>query len=255
MNEATLRPPGRDRSAAFLSGALVASMVAHGIILALLSAKPMRAGELSKPVELVVVEVEPPKPPEPEPPPKEAEPPKKVVKPPPVRVAEVEETPPPEDAPPPPNEAAAEEPPKPVPLVVGISMSSTTTGGSFAAPVGNTVYGKTEKTAVAPEEVKAYSAPKYAPVHQIDSVPSVVHEVKVPYPEEAQRAGIEGAVILSLTIDLEGRVVDAKVLNGPGYGLNEAALKAIRQFKFSPAIKAGEKVSTTITYTYRFFLD
>ena len=34
-----------------------------------------------------------------------------------------------------------------------------------------------------------------------------------------------------------------------------AAREAIKRFKFKPAMKAGEAVSTTITYNYTFLLD
>ncbi|RKH63998.1 energy transducer TonB [Corallococcus llansteffanensis] len=144
---------------------------------------------------------------------------------------------------------------KPPPLVVGMTMSSTTSAGSFAAPVGNTSYGKANGTAKDPKEVKGYSAPKYVPVYQVDSEPTVASEVKIPYPDEARRAGIEGTVTLSITIDAEGKVGTVKVISGPGYGLDEAARDAIRRFRFKPAIKGGEAVATEMKYSYTFLLD
>ncbi|MFP2964437.1 energy transducer TonB, partial [Myxococcus sp. 1LA] len=205
-----------------------------------------------RPVEMVMVEVQKPPPPieEPKPEPPKPPPPKpRAVKPPPVKVAEAPKPlpPPPVDAPPPPNETP---PPsaKPAPLVVGMTMSSTTSAGGFAAAVGNTLYGRTGPTAKAPQEVKAYSAPKYAPIYQVDSEPTVASEVKIPYPEEARRAGVEGTVTLSIAIDHEGKVTAVKILKGPGYGLNEAARDAIRRFRFKPAIKGGEPVATEMKY-------
>ncbi len=249
----------RPSTAPMLGAALVLSFGAHVVALVLLEARPYVPPPVTKPAELVMVEVEPPKPPPPPPPEeKKVEPPKPKVKPP-IKV-EAPVKPPPEppkeQAPPPPNDAPPPEPSaKPPPLVVGISMSSTTSAGSFAAPVGNTLYGKTAEKAMAPEEVKAYSAPKYVPIYQVDAEPTVAHEVKVPYPDEARRAGIEGQVVLSLRIDEQGNVVSAKVLSGPGYGLNEAALQAIRRFKFTPAVKGGTPVQTEMKYTYTFLLD
>jgi protein TonB len=80
-------------------------------------------------------------------------------------------------------------------------------------------------------------------------------EVKIPYPDEARRAGIEGTVTLSITVDNEGRVVAAKIVKGQGYGLDEAALTAIKRFRFKPAVKNGEAVSTEMKYSYTFLLD
>ena len=99
------------------------------------------------------------------------------------------------------------------------------------------------------------AAPQYTPIYQVDREPEVTSEVKIPYPEEARRAGIEGTVTLSITIDPEGKVVAAKIISGPGYGLNEAARDAIKRFRFKPAVKGGEPVSTEMKYSYTFVLD
>ena len=61
--------------------------------------------------------------------------------------------------------------------------------------------------------------------------------------------------MLSITVDTEGNVVEAKILSGPGFGLNEAARDAIKKFKFKPAVKGGEYVSTELKYSYTFMLD
>lgn len=268
MSQAALHPPVpvRRESRAVLIFLLV-SLGVHGAGFFLLSRMQERTLPLvQRPVELVMVEVA--KPPPPPPPPPKEEPkeepkppppkPKVAPKPPPVKVAQAEKPPPPppDAAPPPPNDAPPpEQPSKPVPLVVGISMSSTTSAGGFAAAVGNTVYGKTGDKAADPKDVKAYSAPKYVPVYQVDSEPRVASEVKIPYPDEARRAGIEGTVTLSITIDNEGRVVKAVIVKGLGYGLDEAARTALLRFRFKPAIKNGEAVSTEMKYSYTFVLD
>lgn len=246
----------QSKSALWTAVFLAVSLGLHGLALLYLASRPFHSVLLERPVELVMVEVEPPKPPPPPPP----EPEKVKARPPPIKVAraEVPKPPPPTNEPPPPpppNDAPPpEQPQKPV-LIVGISMSSTTTAGNFAAAVGNTLYGKTEKKAADPNEVKAYSAPKYMPIHQVDTEPSVASEVKVPYPEEARRAGVEGTVVLSITVDTEGTVVATRIISGPGYGLNEAARDAIKKFKFKPAVKNGEAVSTELKYSYTFVLD
>jgi protein TonB len=254
--------PRRDRALTAVAIFLLVSLVLHGVGFWALSRVANRPRPVAqRPVELVMVEVAKPPPPPPEPPkeepPKPPPPKPKAVKPPPIKVAEAPkpQPPPPQEAPPPPNEPPPEQPAKPPPLVVGMTMSSTTAAGTFAAPVGNTSYGRVDPTARDPKEVKAYSAPKYTPIYQVDREPTVASEVKIPYPEEARRAGIEGTVTLSITIDPDGRVVNAKIVSGPGYGLNEAARDAIKRFRFKPAIKGGEAVSTEMKYSYTFLLD
>jgi protein TonB len=141
-----------------------------------------------------------------------------------------------------------------VPLVVGISMSSTTAVGGFAVGVGNTTYGKAQAP-VDPDTVKPYAAPRYLPPGSADSEPQVLSEVKVPYPEEAKKGEVEGSVRLKVTLEPTGEVKEVVVLSGPGYGLNEAARAALRRFRFKPATKGGEAVGYTFIYTYTFELN
>ncbi len=243
-----------DRPSLVLAIGLFLSIGLHGAGLVWANLQKGKVKEIAKPIVVEFIPVEPPKPPEPPPPepekPKPVDPPKPQV--PKVKLAVVK---PPPDEPPPPLEEAKEPPKEPPPLFVGVKMSSTTSAGAFAAPVGNTAYGQMPKAAPAPSEVKAYSAPKYVPPGAADRDPEVDAEFKIPYPDEARRAGVEGTVRLKIVVDNEGRVVDVKLLNGPGFGLNEAAREAIKRFKFKPAIKGGESVSTSMVYNYTFLLD
>ncbi len=247
-------PGNDDKSWLFFGVMLVLSIGVHLATIIALPDKP-REVAMNRRVEMELYEPPPPPPPkveEPEPP-KPLEAPKPKLKPPPVKV----ETPkPPPDVPPPPNEEPPPETPqKPVPIVVGISMSSTTSAGSFAVQVGNTTYGKASDKVTDPSEVKAYAAPKYAPPGGADTEPVLIGEVKIPYPDEAKKNEVEGSVRLKVTTDPTGLVTEVIVIAGPGYGLNEAARSALKRFKFKPATKGGEAVGYTFVYTYTFLLD
>ncbi len=75
------------------------------------------------------------------------------------------------------------------------------------------------------------------------------------YPEEAKKAGVEGQVILKITVDVDGKVVDAQIDTGAGFGMDEAALKAARGLVFEPAKFAdGTAFKATIRWRYRFEL-
>jgi protein TonB len=232
-------------------GLVFASGVAHALTIIAMPDRPWV--EAKKPVEMEFYEPPPPPPPpKEEEPPKPLEPPKVIIKPPPVKVAELK--PPPKNEPPPPNQ---EPPPdaKPAPIVIGVTMDSTTAAGGFAVQVGNTTYGKASDKVVDPNSVKPYSAPKYAPPGGADTEPQLIGEIKVTYPEEAKKNEIEGTVRLKVTLSPEGIVENVVVINGPGYGLNEAALGALKRFKFKPATKGGEAVGYTFIYSYTFLLD
>lgn len=77
-----------------------------------------------------------------------------------------------------------------------------------------------------------------------------------PYPTEAKRDGIEGAVVLRVEITKEGRVRSARVVQDPGGGLGEAAHAAMLRARWRPALdRNGAPVDTVITYSYRFVLE
>jgi periplasmic protein TonB len=246
---ASLKSDASLSPSAVLTGMVVLSVVIHAVTFWVL---PKERAATANTTIIEMVDYKPPEPPPPPPPkeePPKPEPPK--AKPPPVKVATVKPPPPP-DTPPPPNDEPPPEPSaKPPPLVVGISMSSTSTSGTFAVGVGNTTYGKADKV-VPPEQVKAYAAPKYAPPGTADVDPEVEREFKGEYPTEARKNDIEGVVVLRVTVDASGAVSEVKILKGPGYGLNEAAREWILKTRFKPAMKNGEPVATTITYNYRF---
>src|SRR5262249_15558280 len=149
---------------------------------------------------------------------------------------------PPPAAPPPPSEA-----PKPseAPPVFGVSMDSVVAGDGpgMAVPVGNSLMTKPGKPARAAGEAKAAEGPEthpFAPVAEmyVAKMPELIRDVKGEdiYPPEAKRMGIEGVVSLRIGIDEKGNVVEVRVQDHAGHGFDEAAAKAMRQFKFSPAI-------------------
>jgi protein TonB len=137
-------------------------------------------------------------------------------------------------------------------------MSSSTEGGSFAAPVGNTLYGEAPRTAPAPAEVKPYRSERYVPPTQVTVLPRPVGACELPkedYPEEASRLGIEGVVVLVLTVDEAGRIAEARVIEDPGHGLGPAAAAGIRRHcKFEPARRGADAVATSFRYKVRFEL-
>jgi protein TonB len=85
--------------------------------------------------------------------------------------------------------------------------------------------------------------------------PKKLSTVSPIYPEAARRARIVGAVIIRTVISTSGEVVDHEVLRGLPLGLSEAAVNAIRQWTFEPAILNGRPVPVSYVLTVRFNLD
>ena len=76
----------------------------------------------------------------------------------------------------------------------------------------------------------------------------------VPYPPEARQAEIEVDVPVQIVVDAGGHVVEARSLSHHGYGLDEAAVQAIRTWSFSPALRAGHPARVRMRWTVQFRL-
>ncbi|MDJ0764632.1 MAG: energy transducer TonB [Myxococcota bacterium] len=77
-----------------------------------------------------------------------------------------------------------------------------------------------------------------------------------PYPADARREGIEGAVVLQVYITRTGAVRRVRVIKDPGGGLGDAAKIAMLKEKWTPPLdRDGQPVDTIIIYSYRFVLD
>ncbi len=81
------------------------------------------------------------------------------------------------------------------------------------------------------------------------------HQVMPAYPSIARKMGKEGKVLLRLTIDARGGLLDVEVLEDPGYGFAEAAVTAVRKSTFIPAKKAGHPVFAKALLPIRFVLE
>lgn len=79
----------------------------------------------------------------------------------------------------------------------------------------------------------------------------LVSKVDPVYPEEAKNNRVAGAVILQSTINELGEVIDIKVLRGHPL-LDDAAVSAVRQWRYSPTYLNGEAVPVIATVSIIF---
>jgi TonB family protein len=84
--------------------------------------------------------------------------------------------------------------------------------------------------------------------------PSVVREVKADYTEEARRRGVEGEVVVEIVVRRDGSVGDVKLVNGLPNGLNDRAVAAVKQWRFSPARRLGQPVDVIVEVAVEFKL-
>ncbi len=74
------------------------------------------------------------------------------------------------------------------------------------------------------------------------------------YPELARAAKIEGVVILEAVINPDGAVRDVRVLRSVPL-LDEAALAAVRQWRYTPTVLSGVPIAVVMTVTVTFRLQ
>ncbi|MBC7798143.1 MAG: energy transducer TonB, partial [Pyrinomonadaceae bacterium] len=74
------------------------------------------------------------------------------------------------------------------------------------------------------------------------------------YPVEAKAQNLSGAVKVSIVIDLEGSVIEAKAVSGEPI-FHDVAIAAARQSRFSPTLLSGEPVYVTGIIVYNFVAD
>ena len=74
------------------------------------------------------------------------------------------------------------------------------------------------------------------------------------YTEEARRRAISGEVVLEIIVRSDGRVGAVKVLQGLGAGLDQRAVDAVRQWRFSPARRLGTPVDVLVEVAVEFRL-
>jgi len=139
--------------------------------------------------------------------------------------------------------------------VFGLSRKSIPTSDESAptAKAGNTLAKEQDDEKLRDDDPDSLPIP--TDDYLVSEMPVLISDFRVPYPPDARKAGIQGAVILDLLIDGEGRVRQAAVAQKLFPSLDEAALKAASSLKFKPARVADKTVAVRIRYAYRFVLE
>ena len=84
--------------------------------------------------------------------------------------------------------------------------------------------------------------------------PRLLREVKADYTDEARRRNLTGDVVLEIVVRSDGSVGDVKILQGLGSGLDQRAVVAVRQWRFSPARRKGVAVDVVVEVAVEFSL-
>jgi protein TonB len=90
------------------------------------------------------------------------------------------------------------------------------------------------------------------PSDDLDRQPQLKTTTRPAYPESLQRAKIGGVVLLSVRVSVAGEPVEIELSRGVHPELDQAAIEAVRQWRFDPGRKGGVPVAAWMTVAVPF---
>jgi Ca-activated chloride channel homolog len=145
--------------------------------------------------------------------------------------------------------AAAEATPQPRPTST-LADSHAATNASEQKPATSVQKASASEQKASASEQKAEARPR-TPTSSGVLNGKAISLPRPVYPASARNAGASGKVVVEVTINEEGKVVEAHAVSGHPM-LQQAAVQAARLAKFSPAMLSGQPVKVTGTISYTF---
>ena len=125
--------------------------------------------------------------------------------------------------------------------------------GGGAGTGSGTGLGEGDGSGVGPGSGGGTGGGPYRPGSGIEP-PRLVREVRADYTEDARQRGLTGDVVLEIVVRRDGTVGDVKILQGLAGGLNDRAVQAVRQWRFTPARRQGVPVDVVVEVAVEFKL-
>lgn len=97
--------------------------------------------------------------------------------------------------------------------------------------------------------LKAATAESSSTLHRVDRTQlKAIHQPVGRYPDAARRAGIQGTVVIDITVDKNGNVTHERLVSGPP-ALVQSALDNVKQWRFAPSTLLPARTRIKVTYT------
>jgi len=157
-----------------------------------------------------------------------------------------------------PTETSTETQPERVPDEVPATTTPRNTTATETLTTGEPTAGQSNSDGVpwgvpgSPGDGTAVGDDPAVPLDARMVAPLTLVRVQPRYPDRARFAGREGLVVVQATIDRGGRVTDVRVVKGLGFGLDEAAVSAVQQWRFRPATLEGRPVPVYFQLSVKF---
>ena len=132
-------------------------------------------------------------------------------------------------------------------------------GGVVGGVPGGSVGGCTRRRAgqhsqCCPAAVPKVAVPQKVRVSSGVAQGNLIHNVRPPYPPLARQARIQGMVVLQAVIGKDGTIQNLRVVSGHPM-LAQAALEAVKQWRYKPYFLNGEPVDVDTTININFTLS
>lgn len=138
-------------------------------------------------------------------------------------------------------------PPRPAPVRAALSPSTV-----MAADVATAPPAAQPVSAAPPSQVVAVVEEPFVPP---DGRAAYRDNPQPIYPQAARRRGMQGVAIVAALVREDGTVAEAAVSQGSGHAiLDQAAVDAVRAWRFAPATRGGRPVSARIEIPIAFRL-
>jgi len=137
--------------------------------------------------------------------------------------------------------------------VFGLTRRSLSSESGIDTKLGNTIAKESDHEVLKPNDPDALPVPTED--YLVTEMPSLAEEVRIPYPPGPKKQGIEGAVVMDLLIDSSGQVREVREVKSPDPELRDAALSAVKNFKFKPGKIQNQAIAVRIRYAYRFVIE
>jgi protein TonB len=95
--------------------------------------------------------------------------------------------------------------------------------------------------------------PDFGEFVYVEELPVAITRVAPDYPDIARQSGMEGTVMVQALVGKDGKVKDVRVVKSVPV-LDEAAVKAVRQWVFKPALSNNKPVAVWVAVPVRFTL-
>ena len=133
----------------------------------------------------------------------------------------------------------------PLNLAMNLDLALGDVGGDFDLDFG-----------IAAPALSAATEDLVFELSDLDEPPRPLVRLRPIYPAQARMRQIEGAVVLEFVVRRDGKASDIKVVTAfPGDTFNDAAIRAVKRWRFTPGSRSGEPVPARVRQKISFKLE